>query len=311
MKKKSEWKEKVFTKNGISLLSQITVIILVFGLYILGDYLSFKGTMEFITDPVYWSTTTISLVLIIAVMITIRSMRKNDKIANSEDIANNMRTVQAVRKVVLINAYDEEFQAYIDKVNDDYKYETYINKITKKINRLNYLLISTKRKDKKLKKYEEMLKIPKTEVIKMHIKFKKITQTGLFSGVDGKLAVMNKYDTSTHETKDIALMVGYKTLMVYLLTAFSGTMIVNFIFNGWSALWGTLLKLFSLAFATTTAIKQADNFVDYNIEQALDNRLRVILGFVNSSEDIKMKVLEKLQDEQKQNKIEEKKESGN
>ena len=47
MKKKSEWKEKVFTKKGISLLSQIAVIILVFGLYIyilpifpnLGDYL--------------------------------------------------------------------------------------------------------------------------------------------------------------------------------------------------------------------------------------------------------------------------------
>ena len=46
-------------------------------------------------------------------------------------------------------------------------------------------------------------------------------------------------------------------------------------------------------------MRQANNFVDYNIEQALDNRLRIILSFVNSSEDIKSKVLEKLKDDAK------------
>lgn len=304
MKKKSEWKEKVLSKRGISLLSQIAVIVLVFGLYVLGDYLSFKGTMEFITDAVYWITTTISLALVIAVMITIRAMRKDDKVANSEDIANNMRTVQAVRKVVLINAYDKEFQDYIDKTNEDYKYETYINNITKKINKLTNRWIRADRKEIKLRKLEELLRLPKEEVLKKHIRYKKLTQTGLFSGVNGKLAVINRFDTNTHETKDIASMVGYKTLMVYLLTAFSGTLAVNFMFGGWSAIWGTMIKLFSLAFATTTAIRQADNFVDYNIEQALDNRLRIILGFVNSNEEIKSKVLEKLQEEQKVIKIE-------
>ena len=52
--------------------------------------------------------------------------------------------------------------------------------------------------------------------------------------------------------------------------------------------------------ATNSAIRQADKFVDYNIEQALDNRLRIILGFVNTNEEIRAKVLEKLgKEEQK------------
>ena len=304
MEKKSGWKEKVLTKKGISLLSQIAIIVLVFCLYILGDYLSFKGTIEFVKDPIYWTTTTISLILIVSLMITIRAMRKDKRIDESKDIANNMKTVQAVRKVVLINAYDKEFQDYIDKVNEDYKYETYINKITKKINKLNLLLLPAEKKDAKLRKYEELLRKPREEVLKMHIRFKKITQTGLFTGVDGKLAVMSRHDINTHESKDIASMVGYKALIVYILTTFSGTLVVNFFFSGWSALWGTLLKIFSIALASSSAMRQADNFVDYNIEQALDNRLRIILGFVNSSEEIKAKVLEKLREEQKENKIE-------
>ena len=131
-------KEKVMSKKGISLFSQIAIIILVFAIYILGDYLSFGGTMEFATDPVYWVTTSISLSLVIALMIVVRQMRKENRIELSDTITNNLNTIQAVRKVVLVNAYDEQMQDYIDKVNDDYKYETYINKITKKINRFQH-----------------------------------------------------------------------------------------------------------------------------------------------------------------------------
>ena len=70
-------------------------------------------------------------------------------------------------------------------------------------------------------------------------------------------------------------------------------------FSGWSAIWGTLLKIISLLLALNSSMRQANNFVDYNIEQALDNRLRIILAFVNSNDEIKNKVLEKLKDEQK------------
>lgn len=308
-KEKKKISQKMFSKKGVSLISEIAVICLVFVLYILGDYLAFRGTLDFATSPIYWITTTISLVLLIALMITVRNLRKDKQISESEDIANNMKTVSAARKVVLINAYDEILQKHIDKVNEDYKYETYINKITKKINRINIHCFftfrwSAKKRDKLLIKYEEQLRLSKEEVLKKNIKFKKITQTGLFAGVDGKLAVYNKYDISTHEGKDIFNMTSSKAIMVYLLTAISGTMIVSFMFGGWAAIWGTLLKIFSLLFATSSAIRQADNFVAYNIEQALDNRLRIILQFVNSREDIKQKVLEKLQEKKEEIKSE-------
>lgn len=299
---KKEWKKKVFSRKGVSLISQILIIALAIGLFILGDYITFQGSMAFATDPIYWITTTISLILVVALMITVRNMRKDKRVEVSETIQNNMKTVQAVRKVVLINAYDDDLQVYIDKVNEDYKYETYINKITKKINRLNGFwgkFIKKAKKEQKLLDYEKQLKVPKEEVLKMHIKFDKITQTALFSGVDGKLAVMSKFDINTHNTKDIVNMTGYKAMIVYLLTAFSGTLMVSFIFGGWAVLWGTLLKIFSAVFSTNSAIRQADNFVDYNIEQALDNRLRIILGFVNSNAEVKSKVLEKLADDEK------------
>lgn len=312
-KDKSEWKNKMLSKKGISLFVQIVIIGFIFALYIISDYLSFGGTMEFIKDPIYWATTTISLVLVVCLMITIRNIRKDKQIEQSDDITNNMLTINSVRKVVLINAYDEPLQKYIDRVNEDYKYETYINKITKKINNLNLMPLNREKKDKLLRKYEEQLRKPREEVLKMHIRFKKITQTGLFAGVDGKLAVMNKHDISTHEVKDISSMIGYKALIFYILTMFSGTMVVNFLFNGWATIWGTMIKIFSLLFASSTAMRQADKFVEYNIEQALDNRLQIILGFVNSNEEIKNKVLEKIQEEKQRaiEKLQIKKESEN
>lgn len=297
---KNDWKKKVLSRKGVSLITQISIIVLIFGIYILGDYLSFKGSMDFASSPEYWITTAISITLVVVFMTTIRNMHKDKRVAESKDIENNMKTIQAVRKVVLINAYDYELQKHLDKVNDDKKYETYINNITKKINKLPLrIFLSKNKKEELLKKYEQLLRMPRDEVLKKNIRFKKITQTGLFANVDGKLAVSSRYDIDTHETKDIASMVSYKSIIYILLTAISGTLAVNFMFSGWSAIWGTLLKVISLLLALNSAMRQANNFVDYNIEQALDNRLRIILAFVNSNDEVKNKVLEKLKDEQK------------
>ena len=299
-KEKNDWKKKVLSRKGISLISQIAIVVLIFGIYILGDYLSFKGSMDFASSPAYWITTAISITLVVVFMTTIRNMHKDKRVAENKDIENNMKTIQAVRKVVLINAYDDELQKHLDKVNADKKYETYINNITKKINKLPLrIFLSKNKKEELLKKYEQLLRIPREEALKKNIRFKKITQTGLFANVDGKLAVSSRYDIDTHETKDIASMVSYKSIIYILLTAISGTLAVNFMFSGWSAIWGTLLKVISLLLALNSAMRQANNFVDYNIEQALDNRLRIILAFVNSNDEIKNKVLEKLKDEQK------------
>lgn len=297
---RKELKSKVLSRKGVSLISQMAVIVLVFAIYILGDYLSFGGTMKFATSPEYWITTLTSITLVLIMMITTRNMRKDKRISENSDIANNMKTVHAVRKVVLINAYGDELQEYLDKVNEDYKYETYINNITSKINRLQYKPMKKEKKDKLLQQLEQQLKVPKDEVLKMNIRFKKITQTGLFANVNGKLAVYSKHDINPHETRDVLEMTSYKSIIYILLTAISGTMFVNFVFGGWGAIWGTMLKICAIFMATNSAIRQADNFVDYNIEQALDNRLRIILGFVNTNEEIKAKVLEKLgKEEQK------------
>ena len=296
MNKGEELKKKVFSKQGISIISQVAVIALIFGIYLLGDYLAFKGSVDFATSYEYWITTITSIALVVALMITIRNMRKDKRVGESEDIANNMKTIQAVRKVVLINAYDDELQEHLDRVNEDKKYETYINSINRKINRLQSIPMKKEKKEALLKKYEQELKVPRDEVLKMNIRFEKITQTGLFANVNGKLAVYSTYDISTHETKDIVQMASYKSLFYVLLTAISGTMAVSFAVGGWGVLWGTLLKICSLLMASNSAMRQADNFVDYNIEQALDNRLRIILAFVNSHEEVKAKVLEKLQE---------------
>ena len=209
---KNDWKKKVLSRKGVSLITQISIIVLIFGIYILGDYLSFKGSMDFASSPEYWITTAISITLVVVFMTTIRNMHKDKRVAESKDIENNMKTIQAVRKVVLINAYDEELQKHLDKVNDDKKYETYINNITKKINKLPLrIFLSKNKKEELLKKYEQLLRMPRDEVLKKNIRFKKITQTGLFANVDGKLAVSSRYDIDTHETKDIASMVSYKS----------------------------------------------------------------------------------------------------
>lgn len=293
-KKLNEFKKQMLSRKGITLFSQVTMIILVFCIYILADYISVGGTLKFATDVIYWITTSISLILIVTLMITVRAMHKDKLCEKSVTINENLQTINIARKVVLGNNFSDELQEYLVKVNEDNKYEAYLNKITNKINKLPLKFwLSKKKKEQLLEHYEAQLKVPKEEVLQMVVRYQKVTQTGLFAGVDGKIAVFSKHDIATHETKDISIMATKKALVAYLLTAFSGTLAVGFIWNGLDALWGTLLKLFALVLTITSALRTADDFVNYNIEQALDNRIRIILDFVNSNEAVKSKFLEK------------------
>lgn len=301
-------KSYVTSKKGISFLSQVFTLVLVFCLFIIGDYLKFGGTMEFCTDVVYWVTTTISLLLVITSMVTIRAMRKEKLIANDKSIQDNLLTADATRRVVLANAYSEKLQAHIEKENETNKYEHFIAKVTKKINRLQSLwafVLKASYKERKLKEYEKQLETPKEEVLKMNFKYHKITQTSLFAGIDGKITVLNRFDTSTHELKDKATMISYKAVITYILTMIGGTMIVDFMWNGWSAIWSTTIKLFALALSTNSAIKTAENFVEYNVRQALDNRIRVITNFVNSDNELKSLVIAKKTELLKENELKE------
>ena len=304
MEKLEQLKKKWLNKKGITLLSQIFVLILVFIIDIVADYLRIGGDTWFMSDVYYWISVAINFILIATLMLTVRQMRKEQKCNESKTIYENLFNISIGRKVVLGNRFSGLLQDHLVEVNQFNKYETYLNKITKKINNLpKHIFWNRKKKDAKLQEYEKALQTPMEEVIKMNFNYKKVTQTGLFAGIDGKIAVYNQYDTSTHEVKDVGQMLGYKAIIMFLLTALGGTIVADFIWNGWSAIWTTLLKILALLMATISAIKQAENFVDYNIEQALDNRIRILLDFVNKHEEVKAKFLERKEKELEDTKI--------
>lgn len=280
----------ITSKKGFAFVSQVATIILVLGLSILTDYIKVGGTMDFINEWWYWLVVSTNLILIVILMITVRNMRKNKQIAQNDNIINGLNVINNARRVVLNYGYSDRLQDYIEEVNKENKYQAYINKWTKKLNRVLIMPMPAKRKDKKIREIEEKLKLPKEQVLELSVRYKKITQTGLFANVDGKIAVSNRFDISSHETRDIAEMVGYKALIVYLFAGITGTFAISFFFNGLNALWGTLLKILSMFVGVNSAINQADNFVIYNIEQSLNNRLDIVLKFVSQNEDVKEKI---------------------
>lgn len=287
-------KEKItITRKGMAKFSQIFTIILVFLVYVIADFVSATGSVDFIKDPFYWLLVGINLVLVITIMITVRSMRKQSRLDNSTKINNDLLFVDRARKLIIGNAYSKSLSEHLEEINKENKYQAYIRKTNKKLNFWNnFKLISNSKKDKIMRKFEEKLEIPKEEVLKRFIVYKKITRTGLFSGVDGKIVSVDDFDISAHNGKDIAQMVGLKALLVFLFSAITGTIAVQFVFQGVQALFGTFLKVLSLAIACSSAISQADNFVDYNISEAMIKRIDILSNFINTIPDLKQKMIE-------------------
>ena len=288
-----------FTKKNIISISQVFTIILVFFLFVLSDYVKFNGEMGFITEWAYWVLVCAELVLIVALMITVRSIHKNKEIELNENILSNLSFIERARKVVLSEGYTKQLDEEIIELNKENKYCAYKRKIEKKLNLVMSLKMPAKKKDKLISKYEKLLEVPKEEVLKHHVKFKKITKTGLFANIDGKIITDDEYDISAHETRDVAQMVGLKALMVFIFAGITGTMTVDFFWYGISALWGTLIKLFALLMAYTTAINQAINFVKYNVEQSLNKRVELLTNFVNKYPELKAKLIERKKEENK------------
>lgn len=142
------------------------------------------------------------------------------------------------------------------------------------------------------KKYETMLEVPKSEVIKHYNRYRKVTITGLFADVDGKIITEDEYDISPHDMRDIALMVGVKAMLVMLFAAFTGTMTIQIMWQGWDALLSIVFKLISIMLACNCAIKQAEDFVNYNINQTLNNRVDILSNFVNNDILLKNKMIQ-------------------
>lgn len=284
-----------FTKNNVAIVSQISSIILILFMYVLADYITIGGTVFLYTDPIYWLFVTLNLSLVIGLMITVRAMRKQQRLKTSFFINDTLAFVDRARRLTIGNAYSTQLDDYLVKVNEQNKYETYIRKITKKLNRLEFWadlkLIRPKKADAKRKALELLLRVPKEKVLEQHLRYKEVTKTALSSGVDGKIISINNFDISTHEQKDIVQMIGLKSLLVYLIAAIGGIFILQFMWGGWDVLYGTGLKLLSLTLAIWSSFLQADNFVDYNITEAMHKRIEIWSGFINNVPDLKEKMI--------------------
>ena len=271
------------TRNGVMSVTRIFTIIIVFVLYIFADYVKAQMTGGLITDKVYWIQTGINIVLVISIMITGRYMRRDIKINASEEIKDSMEQIDTGFKVITINGYSSKLDDYIVELNKQNKYETFINMIKRKLLRLG----DKEKYDAKRKELNRLLALPKEEVYKMNIKYKRITVSKLFSSVDGKILNDNEYDLDTYEKQDVAKMVGFRALLIILFSAFTGTIIVDFMYGGLSVLYSTFLKIFSLLLAVNSAMNIADEFVDHNIKISVNRRLRHLAGFVNQTPDLK------------------------
>lgn len=282
------------TKQSAIKMTQIATMMVVFFLFILSDYIRVGGTISFITDWKYWTLVITNLVLIVGIMVTLREYHKNNLIVNSVVITKNIDFIERANRAILNYAYTTKLNKWLDEeVNPENKYQAYIRKINKKLNFVSSLFfIPEKKRDEWIKKVEKKLETSKEEVLKQFVRYKKVTRTSLMAGVDGKVMTDDPYDTSSHNLKDTAMMIGTKSLLVFLFASFTGTMIIQLMWQGWAGLWGTMLKIFSLLLACNCAIQQANDFVKYNLTQAIENRVVIISEFVNQEEILKNRVIE-------------------
>ena len=284
---------KKISQRTIKKFSQYASVVISFLAVILYDILRMGGTLEFITDKKYWMLIILNLVLIVIIMITLRSIHKSNLIAQSNKIQSNLAFVDRARRVIIGNAYSKKLNQYLDEVNAENKYQAYLRKVNKKLYFIDRLwLLKEEKRDTLKKKYETMLEVPKSEVIKQYIRYRKVTITGLFADVDGKIITEDEYDISPHDMRDVAQMVGVKAMLVMLFAAFTGTMTIQIMWQGWDALLSIVFKLISIMLACNCAIKQAEDFVNYNINQALNNRVDILSNFVNNDMLLKNKMIQ-------------------
>jgi len=274
------------TKQGVVKFSRIFTIFIIFILYILADFVKeVVNDANLITDFTYWATTIVNIVLVACTMLVVRSLRKDKKIAESKDILTNMDVIRRGFNKITIKGLSTDLDEFLVELNKQNKYETFIKQVRQRL-----LKIADKEKPKyeeERKKLNELLAKDKEEIVKMNVRYKKITVSKLFSSLDGKIPNDNEYDIDTYETRDVAKMVGMKTLLIVLFSAFSGMIVVDFFISGWSVIYSTLIKLFSLLMAVNTAMNTADDFVEHNIRISVQRRLKYLAEFVNSKPQLK------------------------
>ena len=273
------------TKQRVVKFSRIVEIIVIVALDILSDYFTTSGTMELITSLSYWLGIALDLILILAIMVTVRAMRKDKRILEKPELVDCMDTIAKGYKRITFGGLSTKLDDYLVRVNKRNKYETFVKAIQKKLIKLGN---KNKPKHQQLRdEYNRLLKLNEDEVNELQFKYKKVTVSQLWSAVDGRIINDNEYDLNTYEKQDIGKMLGLRSLFVFLVSAFAGTFVITFLDNGIGAIITSLLKMFSLLWAINTSINIADEFVDHNLTTAVQRRLRILAGFVMETPELK------------------------
>lgn len=274
------------TKNGVLKVSRLLTIVFVFILYLASDFVRIIMTGGLITDKRYWITTFINVFLIISIMITVRLYEKDKGIEKDADIQDYMSQISRGFKTITMRGFNDQIDAFIKRINDENKYATFVKNIQHKLVRL-----SRKKDTPKVielrEKLNELLKTPREEVLKMNIKYTRITVYQLFSTASAEFVNDNEADLSTHEAKDVAKMVTVRAAMIILFTAFTGSIIVDFILSGWGALYSVMIKIYTLICSINVAMRTADDFVQNNIKTALQKKIRYLTRFVYETPELK------------------------
>lgn len=294
------------TKNGVLKISRLVTIVFTFALYIASDIVRIIMTGGLITDLKYWTVTLINIFLIITVMITVRQYQKDKDIEADADIQDYIGQINRGFKTITLKGFSKKLDDFLKKVNEENKYMTFLKNIQHKL----VLLSRKKDKPKVIKKRTELNKLletPKEKVLKMNIKYKKVTVYQLFSTASAGLVNDNEADLSTHETQDVAKMVGIRAVMLILFSAFTGTIIVDIIISGWGIIYSVLIKIYVLICSVNVAMKTGDDFVQNNVKTSLQKKMRYLTKFVYETQELKdilipnekVEKVEKIEDKEK------------
>lgn len=266
------------TKSATVMATRVLTIFFIFAIYILSDFVGAKGGSKFVTDGAYWVKTIVNLVLIIATMLTVRLMRRDKKIAESVDINNNMLQIEKGFKKITVSGLSEKLELYLDKLNDDAKYDKFIKTVQAKLIRLKN---NEKGKAQRIE-LNNLLQLPREEVLQMDIKYNRVTFSKLFASIDGRIVNEDENDLNTYEKQSVAKMVSTKSLMVFLFSAFSTSIALDIMYGGTSVIFGALIKIFSLLLSINTAMNTADDYVNHNLKTSINRRFKILANFVNS-----------------------------
>ena len=130
--------EVKITKKHIVTASRISSLIVIFALYIFAEFLRANITGAVITSWSYWSVTLINMVLIISTMITVRAIRKDKRLDESEDITETMQQIRIGFNRIVKNGLSSELDEYLKKLNRKNKYDTFIKSIQNRLIKMVY-----------------------------------------------------------------------------------------------------------------------------------------------------------------------------